>query len=149
MFGTSIWAIYNVAMAQRSGSSGFSLRPFYDSIAQAYAKGTGTLFAADLATLFSDVQRSEMARALGLANIDHLVFEQKQVDGKTMTQARLNFKDERSGVAAWLAPPSPMGALEFVSPQANGVVSVVSKDALTIFDEMLNFIETTDTTPLA
>jgi hypothetical protein len=32
-----------------------------------------------------------------------------------------------------------MGALEFVSPQANGVVSVVTKDALTILDEILAF----------
>jgi len=97
------------------------------------------MFAADLATLFSDAQRSEQARAMGLATIDHLVLEQKQVDGKTVTQAQLNFNGARSGVAAWLSPPSPMGALEFVSPQAYGVVSVVTKDALTILDELLTF----------
>ncbi len=139
MFATSTRAIYDMTMAQRSGNSGFSGRPFHASIAQAYAKGAGILFAADLATLFSDAQRSEQARALGLTTIDHLVFEQKQVAGKTVTQAQLNFNGERSGVAAWLTAPAPMGALEFVSPQAYGVASFVTKDALTILDEILTF----------
>jgi predicted anti-sigma-YlaC factor YlaD len=130
-------AVYDVIVAQRSGASGFSARPFYSSLAQAYSKGAGTLFAADLATLASDAQRSEEARALGLREIDRLVIEQKQVAGKTTTQAQLNFNAERSGLAAWLAPAAPMGALEFVSPQAYGIASAVTKDASAILDEML------------
>jgi hypothetical protein len=128
--------LYDVLAAPASG--GFASKPFYTSIALAYSKGAGTLFAADLATLFSETQRSEDGRALGLASIDRLVVEQKQVSGKTMTQAQLNFTGERSGVAAWLAPPAPMGALEFVSPQAYGVVSVVTKDAVAILDEIVS-----------
>src|SRR5207249_51442 len=55
------------------------------------------------------------------------------------TQAQLNFNGQRSGAAAWLAPPAPMGALEFVSPQAYGIASAVTKDALAILDEILTF----------
>src|SRR5207249_1346794 len=84
-------AIYDVITAQQTGNSGFAGRPFYASIAQGYSKGAGTLFAADLATLFSEAQRSEAARAIGLTSVDRLVVEQKQVSGKTMTQAQLNF----------------------------------------------------------
>jgi ferric-dicitrate binding protein FerR (iron transport regulator) len=130
-------AIYNVVTAQQSGSSPFASRPFYASIAQAYSKGAGTLFAADLATLFSEAQRSQEAQSMGLTRIDGLVVEQKQVSGKTMTRAQLSFNGERAGVGAWLAPPAPMGALEFVSPQAYGVASIVTKDALVILDEIL------------
>jgi len=132
-------ALYDVIVAQRSGGTAFAGRPFYASIAQAYSKGAGTLFAADLATLVSDAQRSEEARAIGLTGVDRLVFEQKQVAGKAVTQAQLNFNGERSGVAAWLAPPAPMGALEFVSPQAYGIASAVTKDAAAILDEILTF----------
>jgi hypothetical protein len=132
-------ALYDVIVAQRSGGTAFAGRPFYASIAQAYSKGAGTLFAADLATLVSDAQRSEEARAIGLTGVDRLVFEQKQVAGKAVTQAQLNFNGERSGVAAWLAPPAPMGALEFVSPQAYGIASAVTKDAAAILDEILSF----------
>jgi ferric-dicitrate binding protein FerR (iron transport regulator) len=132
-------ALTDVMLSQRSGSAAFATRPFYASIAESYSKGVGTLFAADLATLFSDAQRSAEAHALGLTRIDRLVIEQKQVDGKTMTRADLSFNSTRSGVAAWLAPPAPMGALEFVSPQAHGLVSAVTKDALTIVNQVLSF----------
>ena len=71
--------------------------------------------------------------------MDRLVVEQKQELGKTMTRAQLNFTSQPSGVVSWLAPPAPMGALEFVSPQAYGVASAVTKDALGILDEILAF----------
>jgi hypothetical protein len=132
-------AIYNVIVAQQTGASGFTSQPFYSSIAESYSKGAGTLFAADLATLFSDAQRSAEARAIGLTSLDRLVLEQKQTAGKTMTRAAVNFSGERVGVAAWLASPAPMGALEFVSPQAYGLGSVVTKDARTILNEILSF----------
>jgi FecR-like protein/uncharacterized protein DUF3352/putative zinc finger protein len=143
---TSPKAIYDVLTAQQSGSP-FAARPFYSSIAQAYATGAGVVFAADFATLFSAAQRSDAARAIGLASIDRLVFEQKQVAGKTTTQAQLGFNGERSGVASWLAAPAPMGALEFVSPQAYGLASAVTKDGAAILDEILSFAG--ESSPLA
>src|SRR5439155_11076031 len=103
---TSPKAIYDVAVAQQTGSSGFTQQPFYTSIAQAYSKGAGTLFAADVATVFSGAQ-SEPARFLGVASADRLVLEQKQVSGKTVTRAQISFNGQRSGVASWLAPPAP------------------------------------------
>src|SRR5262249_25151797 len=86
--------------------------------------------------LFSAAQRSAEGKAMGFDSIDRLVVEQKQVAGKTMTRADVSFSAERTGAAAWLAPPSPMGGLEFVSPQAYGIASMVTKDASTILDEI-------------
>jgi hypothetical protein len=143
-FASSPRAMYDVVVAERSGGAAFARRPFYDSITQAYSKGAGTLFAADLATLFSDAQRSQEARFMGLTTTDRIVVEQKQVAGKTMTTAQLNFNRERAGAASWLAPAAPMGALEFVSPQAYGIASVITKDAATIMDEILGFAREVD-----
>src|SRR5262249_8776362 len=94
-------ALYDVIVAQRSGGTAFAGRPFYASIAQAYSKGAGTLFAADLATLVSDAQRSEGARAIGLTGVDRLVFEQKQVAGKRGTPTQFNFKRGGAGGGGW------------------------------------------------
>jgi hypothetical protein len=130
--------IYDIVVAQQKGGSGFAGKPFYASIAQAYSKGAGTLFAADVATVFSGTQERE-ARFMGLTSADRLVVEQKQVSGKTVTSAQLNFNGNRAGAAAWLASPAAMGAIGFVSPQAYGVVSVITKDAVTIVDEVLRY----------
>ena len=142
VFASSPRALYDVVVAQRNGGNAFASRPFYSSIAQAYSKGAGTLFAADLATLFSEAQRSREAQFIGLSSTDRLVVEQKQVGGKTMTTAQLNFNGERAGAASWLAAAAPMGALEFVSPQASAIVSVVTKDAATILQQVMSFSET-------
>jgi hypothetical protein len=84
---------------------------------------------------------------MGLSSVDRLVVEQKQVDGKTTTQAQLNFNGERAGIASWLAPPAPMGALEFVSPQAYGIASAVTKDAATMVGDILKFGQQFDDVP--
>ena len=139
VFASSPRALYDVIVAERTGGSAFASRPFYSSIAQAYSKGAGTLFAADLATLFSEAQRSREAQFIGLAGTDRLVVEQKDVNGKTITTAQLNFNGERAGAAGWLAPAAPMGALEFVSPQAYGIMSAVTKNAATILQDIMTF----------
>jgi hypothetical protein len=112
-------------------------QPFYASIAQAYAKGAGTLFAADLSLVFPDAKSDKEARFAGLNGAERLVIEQKQVGGQTMTKAQLNFNGQRAGVAGWLGQAAPMGALEFVSPQAYGIASFITKDAATIIDEIM------------
>jgi hypothetical protein len=136
--GSSPKAIYDVVVAQQSGSSAFVRKPFYTSIAQAYSSGAGTLFAADSSTLLSGAPPAE-ARFIGLTGVDRLIVEQKQVAGKTVTKAQLNFNGARSGAASWLASPAAMGALEFVSPQAYGLGSAVTKDASVIVKEILTF----------
>ena len=40
-------------------------------------------------------------------------------------------------MAAWLAEPAPIGALDYVSPEATIVTAFAAKDAIAVFDEML------------
>jgi len=134
-------AIYNIVLAQRTGKSSFAGQPFYSSITQVYSKGAGTLFAVDLATVVATAfpsGQSEEARFVGLSGAQRLVVEQKQFGNQTMTKAQLNFNGQRSGIAGWLGQAGPMGALEFVSPQAYGIASFITKDAAAIVDEILS-----------
>ena len=48
------------------------------------------------------------------------------------------FNGPRHGIASWLAAPAPMGALEFVSPQASAVVSVVVKQPEAMLDDIVS-----------
>lgn len=60
----------------------------------------------------------------GLDAMRNLIVERKDIAGRTENQATLTFEGARSGFAAWLAEPSPMGSLDFVSPNATLAVSM-------------------------
>jgi len=50
--------------------------------------------------------------------VQYFMVQQTGNAGTAETRAALIFKGQRTGVASWLAAPAPLGALDFVSPQA-------------------------------
>src|SRR5262249_30053709 len=107
--------------------SNFSTTPLYVRVAEAYRNGAGLLFAADLTRLHPP----------GMGDPQYLVAEQKQTPQRADVRAVLGFAGERKGIAAWLAAPAPMRALQYVSPQATVVAAFVVKTPASIVDEML------------
>ena len=81
-------------------------------------------------------------RQLGLLSLKHVVVEQKEVNAKTQSRAVLTFNEQRRGIASWLASPGPMGALEFVSPNANVATAFVVKEPALLVDDLFGFMET-------
>jgi len=77
-------------------------------------------------------------------NLRHFVVEQKEVGGRTLSQAALTFSESNRGIASWLAAPGPMGALEFISPNANVATAFVVKEPALLADDLLGFLETVD-----
>jgi hypothetical protein len=67
------------------------------------------------------------------------VLEQKTGVGSAASQIALSFDQERRGLPAWLGSPAPMGALEFVSPDAYGFSAWITKDPKLILDDILGF----------
>jgi hypothetical protein len=53
----------------------------------------------------------------------------------------LSFKEQRSGIASWLAQPGPMGALNFISPDANMVAAFVVREPSSLVDELLGYLD--------
>ena len=49
----------------------------------------------------------------------------------------IGFEGQRTGMAAWLADPAPMGSLDYVSPEATFVTAFVVKNPVVIVDELL------------
>ena len=84
----------------------------------------------------------EGLKQLGVMNLRHFVVEQKEVNGKTLSQAALTFSESNRGIATWLAAPGSMGALDFISPNANVATAFVVKEPALLVDDLLGFMET-------
>ncbi len=120
---------------------------FYAEIAALYEEGTEIVIAADLegvvATSIAGENESDAMKfeRLGFLDAKHLLLEQKQLGTKTHHRASLTFSDVRSGLASWLAAPAPMGALDFVSPDAQVVGAFVFKDPVKLLDDLYALME--------
>jgi len=138
-------------LIEHSASSNFVSTPFYAAIQRAYQSGAGWLICADMEQILSQsVSKKESSGKgpdflkdpkTGLADMRYLIMESKDVSGKTDTRATLSFSQDRRGIAAWLAPPSPMGTLDFVSPAASFAVSFVVKNPRDIVQEIMSFVQ--------
>ncbi len=133
-----------------SASSGFASTPFYAAIQKAYQSGAGWLLAANMEQILStsvvSVREENGSHhdpfkdpRLGLTDMRYLIVESKDVSGTTQNRATLTFVQDRQGIAAWLAQPSPMGTLDFVSPKASLAVSFVAQSPRDILSQLMSF----------
>ncbi|PYS48243.1 MAG: hypothetical protein DMF68_13870 [Acidobacteria bacterium] len=97
-------------------SNTFKTTSFYQRLAETYKAGAGLIVAADLEKIIdqlvrensgdaNDAKRNEIFKQVGLMSLKHFVVEQKDVEGKTNSRAMLTFKEQRTGIASWLAAP--------------------------------------------
>ena len=56
----------------------------------------------------------------------------------------MTFSEANRGIASWLAAPGSMGALDFISPNANVATAFVVKEPALLVDDLLGFMETVD-----
>ena len=132
----------------------FANSTFGQRISDVYKDGAGLVVAADLEKIVaqaavtgntSEEQRHiEGLKQLGVMNLRHFVAEQKDVNGKTLSRAALTFSEANKGIASWLAAPGSMGALDFISPNANVTAAFVVKEPALLVDDLFGFMETVD-----
>jgi hypothetical protein len=143
--------LQTVAKGLQSGS-GFSATPFYQRIAGVYHEGAGLVVAADLEKIIAHTrglrriavgdQHEQALNQLGVFNMKSFVLDQKDSDGKTHTRAVLSYDQTDHGITSWLAPPAPMGSLEYISPDANLVAGFVVKNPTALVDDLLGVLNT-------
>jgi hypothetical protein len=133
------------------GTNSFVGSPLHSRIADIYRDGAGLIVAADLEKVIAGALKEEVNTAkgsrqadtfkkLGLLNLKYFILEHKQNQGRTHNRAVLTFNEPRQGITSWLAAPGPMGALEFISPDANVVAAFVVKEPATLVDDLLNMV---------
>lgn len=128
---------------------GLERTPFGQRIADAYRDGVGLLFAADFERITQSAslagRDAERFHSAGVDGLRHLIVERKQVQGQAHTEALLGFAGPRRGIASWLAAPGPMGALDFVSPNAEVIAAFLSKSPSLVLDDILSLVKSDDT----
>ncbi len=134
-------AVANVASAPAGA--------FAQRLAKTYAEGAGLVVAADMERLLSQTkqaagQNPDVTEQLGLMDFQQLILEQKTVGGQVQSRAVLSFNQQRRGMAAWLGEPGPMGALEYVSPDAFAAACFLLKDPALIVDEISQALQSSD-----
>jgi len=136
------------ARMQQAGTNPFTQTALYQQVARSYQQGAGWLFCADMEQIVAQhVQNSSKGQLPpGIGDVRYLMMERREVGGKTENRAALTFASERTGVASWLAAPASMGALEFISPNASMVNSVVMKNPKSIMEELFQIIGSSDAT---
>lgn len=130
----------------------FANSAFYQRINDVYRDGAGIVVAADLEKIIAQAvakdkspeaaRHLEGLKQLGVMNLRHFVVEQKETEGKTLSRAALTFSEPNRGIASWLAAPGSMGALDFISPNANVATAFVVKKPELLVDDLLGFFET-------
>lgn len=143
--------------SQGADSSGFAQSDFGQRIASEYASGAGLLIAVNLGQMEQNqVAQSQaeptithshghrMLELTGFSNVRYLIAERKDLGNTASNTAELSFSGARQGVASWLAAPAPIGALDFISPDASAVGAFVSKNPAAMVDDVMQMLETGD-----
>lgn len=144
-------ALAQVEAALPAAASPFAATDFHARLAAVYAEGAAWLLGLDLETLIAHERDGEDAalEASGFADLRHLILESEAAESGTEMRAVVSFAGERRGIASWVAEPGPVGALEFVSPEAEVAVGGLLKDPAAMLDDLLAMVGAEDGSALA
>ncbi len=138
--------IQQVASFVSGAENPFVGSDFHQRIAELYEEGLELLVAADLEGLIgaaveaSEPGEAQMFARLGVLDAQHLMVEQRTA-GNAEHRAVLTFREARQGIMSWLAAPAPMGALDFISPEAKAVGAFVLKDPSAMVQDVMSFAD--------
>ncbi len=130
---------FNDLLESKGGS--FGSTEFGQRLMRAYDGGASVLAGADLQQLLKQVpqgaaENQEILARTGFGDVKYLIWEHKNVVGEPASQTELSFTGPRHGVASWLAAPTPMNTLSFVSPKPLLVTTLVLKNWSEILDDV-------------
>jgi len=123
------------------GGREFVATPFGQRVAKGYEGGVTILTAADMHKILSmsspGTPQSELTfQHSGFGDMKYLVWRHTSMTSQEVSQAELSFVAPRHGAASWLAKPTLMGSLDFVSPKAMLAATMVLKNPAQIFDDV-------------
>ena len=113
-------------------AGGFADAPFGQRIERVYEGGTTAVAGANLQKILSyfpakDPNDRKAMERFGIQNAQYFVWDHKRVGDLSLSESELSFDGVRHGIASWLAPPAPLGTLDFISPKSAFVLSLKLK----------------------
>jgi ferric-dicitrate binding protein FerR (iron transport regulator) len=134
-----LWALD--ASLQGHDAASLAGTVFDDRLRDLYDDGVEWVVGVDLERLMRlNPSAHRVLGGLGLLDVQHVIGERKRVDDRTEQRATLTFDQPRRRMAAWLAEPGPVGALDYISPDANLAAAFVMKDMGVIVDELFDIL---------
>jgi hypothetical protein len=139
--GIGVEAVRNFNNLLERGANQFGSTPFGQRVVEAYRGGASVLIAADLERMLAQVPLGSEQNQIrfdrtGFEDAKYLIWEHTNSPGQAASQMELSFTGPRHGMASWLAAPAPLGSLDFVSPNAVLVGTVVLKNLGEIYDNL-------------
>ena len=125
-FGPEAAAVDAFARTLDVPQTGFQGSPCYERLVEAQREGAAAVACADLSRLNQEKQGAR-----------YMMGEDRQVNGTSESRLTLGFDGPRTGIAAWLAAPAPMGSLDYISPEATFLAAFVVKSPAAIVDELV------------
>jgi ferric-dicitrate binding protein FerR (iron transport regulator) len=126
VFGPVREAVETFAVTLDQPRGAFRASPCYTRLAEAQSEGAGAALCADLGRLGQPMQGAR-----------YFLGEDRQINGQAATRATIGFDGPRTGIAAWLAAPAPMGSLDYITSEATLLLAFVVKDPFAIVDQTL------------
>lgn len=143
----SLELVQQVAASDAAGGAGgFAESTFYQTVAVQYDQGVDWLLAVDFPTMLEAADKEEGGVNSDeeflnpFTGIESLVARRKIQSGQPENQLIFSFSREPGGILNWLSEPMPMGAMDFVSPDATMAAGLALRDPLEIMDEILEQI---------
>ncbi|HTQ61448.1 MAG TPA: FecR domain-containing protein [Candidatus Solibacter sp.] len=131
-----------------AGATAFAGTDFGQRIANVYTHGAETLVAANLGQILTAThtqpQDSNALRNSGFNDLKYLIATRGESSNQTDNRITLEFSGPRHGIASWLAAPSPMGSLDYVSANAGAAVSFVAKQPALMMDDLFSIFGASD-----
>ncbi len=135
----TLWAL-DAALQGRAGAT-LAGSAFHDRLRESYRDGVEWAVGVDVQRLFGvDPTQQRQLEEWGLLDLEHLIGEHKHAGRWTENRVVLTFDQPRRRLASWIAEPAPMGALDYVGPDANLVGAFVMKDMRLMVDELFQMI---------
>jgi hypothetical protein len=122
--------VHELAGALDSANGGIQGTPFYARINEVYHRGAGFLVCANM------IGNAAATKSNPLPNAQSFILDETQVDGRMEARLTVAFDGARTGIAGWLASPAPMGALDYVSPEASLAAAFVAPRGANIAERL-------------
>jgi hypothetical protein len=91
-----------------------------------------------------DAHHGKNFELTGLVDVQYLIAERKSNGAQVQNHAELTFKNQRRGLASWLAAPAPIGGLDFVSKDAGAAAAFIAKSPSEMLDDVLKIANVND-----
>jgi len=128
----------------------FAETDFGRRILGVYSQGAETLVAVNMGQILAATHEGSEQAALqnsGFADVKYLIATRSDNSNQPGNRLTLEFAGQRHGIASWLAAPSPIGSLDYVSANAGAALSFATKQPAAMLDDLFNTINTGNSNP--